>query len=46
MNDSLSPLRFQSSCHIEHKVQPGDTLAGIALRYQTTVPHRHYPVNR
>lgn len=51
MNDSLSPSRFHPSCHMEHKVQAGDTLAGIALRYQTTVhkaptltdlPHIHF----
>nr|SVE70688.1 EOG090X0DPX [Daphnia similis]SVE71314.1 EOG090X0DPX [Daphnia similis]SVE71948.1 EOG090X0DPX [Daphnia similis]SVE72573.1 EOG090X0DPX [Daphnia similis] len=39
MNDSLSPSRFHPSCHMEHKVQAGDTLAGIALRYQSTMEH-------
>ncbi|EFX72443.1 hypothetical protein DAPPUDRAFT_308236 [Daphnia pulex] len=39
MNDSLSPSRFHPSCHMEHRVQPGETLAGIALRYQTTMEH-------
>ncbi|XP_057375943.1 lysM and putative peptidoglycan-binding domain-containing protein 2-like [Daphnia carinata] len=39
MNDSSSPSRFHPSCHMEHKVQAGDTLAGIALRYQTTMEY-------
>nr|SVE74447.1 EOG090X0DPX [Daphnia barbata] len=39
MNDSLSPSRFHPSCHMEHRVQAGETLAGIALRYQTTMEY-------
>nr|CAG4649689.1 EOG090X0DPX [Scapholeberis mucronata]SVE93885.1 EOG090X0DPX [Scapholeberis mucronata] len=39
MNDSASPSRFDPSCHMEHKVLPGDTLAGIALQYQTTMEY-------
>nr|CAG4646577.1 EOG090X0DPX [Macrothrix elegans] len=37
MNDSLSPLKYQPTTYIEHRVQSGDTLVSIALRYQTTV---------
>lgn len=37
MNDS-SPI-IHSSAYVKHQVRPGDTLVGIALRYQTTVCH-------
>nr|CAG4648250.1 EOG090X0DPX [Moina brachiata]SVE93266.1 EOG090X0DPX [Moina brachiata] len=37
MNDP-SPISH-SSAYVKHQVRPGDTLVGIALRYQTTVEY-------
>ena len=38
MNDSSSP---QTGAYTHHKVQPCDTLQGIALRYQTSVSNEN-----
>nr|CAG4642046.1 EOG090X0DPX [Eurycercus lamellatus] len=43
MNDT-SPMQYrkaslQPTTYIHHQVQPGDTLIGIALRYQTTMEY-------
>ena len=36
-NMSEPSLKYQPSSFIQHRVQAGDTLPGIALRYKTTV---------
>lgn len=44
MSDSTSPIKYQQAAllqqpmaFVQHRVQSGETLMGIALRYQTSV---------
>ncbi|KAA3671191.1 uncharacterized protein DEA37_0000450, partial [Paragonimus westermani] len=39
------PLVVKPQCTMEYKVQPGDTLSSVAVRYQST-PSELYQVNR
>ena len=36
-------LKYQPDSFVRHRVQPGDTLQGIALRYKTSVNPPYFP---
>lgn len=43
INMSEPSLKYQPSSFTQHRVQPGDTLQGIALRYKTSVNTQFFP---